>query len=219
MARSVKSLWVFVWCLSGLAWAQPQPDPEAARQLVELRKVIPQVRLDVRYATPHNFMGQVLYEQPRVFVRKEVAEALVRVQQRARRHQLEILVFDGYRPWSVTKRMWDQTPPEKRDFVADPSKGSRHNRGGAVDLTFWDCKRQKPVPMPSAYDEFSPRAAFNYAGGTALSRGYRDLLRRSMEAEGFQVYPEEWWHFDYKGWENFPLLNYSFSELDELQRP
>lgn len=214
--RSVKYFSMICLSLVCLAWAQPAPNPEAARQLVELIKVAPQVRLDVRYASKNNFMGQVLYPQARIFVRPEVGEALKRVQHRVDRRGFQLLVFDGYRPWRVTKMMWDKTPPEKRDFVADPAKGSRHNRGGAVDLSLWDTKRGKPVEMPSGYDDFSPRAAFNFSGGTSRSRANRDFLRHCMEAEGFQVYPEEWWHFDYKGWKDFPLLDYSFDELDAL---
>lgn len=214
--RSVKYFSLICLSLVSWVWPQPAPNPDAARQLVELIKVVPQVRLDVRYASKNNFMGQVLYPHARIFVRPEVGEALKRVQRRVNGHGFELLVLDGYRPWRVTKMMWDKTPPEKRDFVADPAKGSRHNRGGAVDLTLWDKKRGKPAEMPSSYDDFSPRAAFNYAGGTPQARANRDFLRGCMEAEGFQVYPEEWWHFDYKGWKDFPLLDYSFDELDEL---
>lgn len=185
---------------------------------MELNRVVPTVHLQVRYATSNNFMKKVLYPQARIFCRREVAESLKRVQARLAEHDLSLLVFDGYRPWRITKKMWDDTPPENHKFVADPAKGSKHNRGGAVDLTLMSLKTGRPLEMTSAYDEFSPRAAFNYAGGTAQSHKNRDFLRRVMESEGFQVLPHEWWHFDYKGWKNFPLLDYSFDELDALQK-
>jgi D-alanyl-D-alanine dipeptidase len=218
MGRSVKLLGVIGCWLTGWAWAQPPANPAAAAQLVELNRVVPDVCLEVRYATANNFMKRVLYPQPRVFVRREVADALGRVQRRLAHRHLSLLVFDGYRPWRITKKMWDDTPPKDRGFVANPEKGSKHNRGGAVDLTILDRKTGKPLEMTSAYDEFSPRAAYNYPGGSPQSHRNRDLLRSCMEAEGFQVLPHEWWHFDYKGWKEFPLLDYSFDELDALPK-
>lgn len=216
MGSSVKLLGMIWLLLVGLAWGQPDPNPEAAAKMVELVRVVPDIHLEVRYATANNFMKRVLYPQPRVFVRREVAEALGRVQKRLAARRMSLLVFDGYRPWRITKKMWDDTPPENRGFVANPAKGSKHNRGGAVDLTIVDLKTGKPLEMTSAYDEFSKRAAYNYPGGSKQSHINRDLLRRSMEAEGFQVLPHEWWHFDFKGWKEFPLLDYSFDELDAL---
>lgn len=218
MRGSVKLLGVIGCALVGWGWAQPPANPAGAAQLVELQRVVPDIHLEVRYATANNFMKKVLYPQPRVFVRREVAHALGRVQRRLAARNLSLLVFDGYRPWRITKKMWDDTPPKDRGFVANPQKGSKHNRGGAVDLTLYDLKTSKPLEMTSAYDEFSPRAAFNYKGGSARSHINRDLLRHCMEAEGFQVLPHEWWHFDYKGWKDFPLLDYSFDELDALPK-
>jgi D-alanyl-D-alanine dipeptidase len=222
MGNSVKRWGFFFWiggamlCSgSRLVGAQPAPNPDAARQLVELVRVEPRIRLEVRYATNNNFMKRRLYPQARVFVHRQVAEALSRVADRCQRHGKGLLVFDGYRPWRITQAMWEATPVEKRAFVADPAKGSRHNRGGAVDLTLVDLKTGRAVEMTSAYDEFSPRAAANFRG-TPRAVAHRDLLRRAMEAEGFQVYPEEWWHFDFKGWQSWPLLDYSFDELDRL---
>jgi D-alanyl-D-alanine dipeptidase len=102
---------------------------------------------------------------------------------------------------------WDGTPPDKRIFVADPSQGSRHNRGCAVDLTLYDLKTGKPAEMVGLYDEMSERSYPDYPGGTSLARWHRLQLRRAMEAEGFTVYDFEWWHFDYKDWAKYPILN------------
>jgi D-alanyl-D-alanine dipeptidase len=129
-----------------------------------------------------------------------------------------LLVFDGYRPWSVTKMFWDATPSKFHLFVADPSKGSRHNRGCAVDLTLYDLKTGKPVEMPGGYDEFSDRSYPDYLGGTSRQRYYRDLLRHAMEEEGFTVYEAEWWHFDYKDWKKYPIGNLTFEQLAEGKR-
>ena len=111
-----------------------------------------------------------------------------------------LLIFDGYRPWYVTKMFWDGTPAEDHLYVADPAKGSKHNRGCAVDLTVYDLRTGQPLDMPSGYDEMSERAHSDYAGGTAQQNANRALLRNAMEAEGFTVNPDEWWHFDYKDW-------------------
>jgi hypothetical protein len=124
-----------------------------------------------------------------------------------------LLIHDAYRPWYVTKMFWDATPDSLRDFVADPSLGSRHNRGAAVDLTLYDMRTGEVIAMPSGYDEFSERAFPNYPGGTTRQRWHRDLLRRIMEARGFTVNENEWWHFDYDGWRNYPIGTATFEEI------
>jgi D-alanyl-D-alanine dipeptidase len=124
-----------------------------------------------------------------------------------------LVLFDGYRPWYVTQLFWDAVPPEKRAFVADPSTGSRHNRGCAVDLSLFDLATGLEVEMPSGYDEFSARAHPGYAGGTAAQRAARDLLRRTMEAEGFTVNDNEWWHYDCRDWQSYRIENLFFKDL------
>ena len=124
------------------------------------------------------------------------------------------MVFDGYRPWAVTKKFWDETPPSKRQFVADPQKGSKHNRGCAVDLTLFDLKTGREIVMPSPYDNFTEKASSTYPGGTDEERRMRGLLRSVMEAEGFSVEPGEWWHFDYSQWRNHGILDIPFEKLN-----
>jgi serine beta-lactamase-like protein LACTB len=174
---------------------------------------IPGVKFDIRYATRNNFLGTPFYTSAKAYVQKPAAEALGRVHAKLKEQGYGLLVFDAYRPWHVTKMFWDATPEKFHNFVADPAKGSRHNRGCAVDLTLYDLKTGKPVEMVSGYDEFSDRAFPDYMGGTSRQRWHRDLLRRAMEAEGFSVYEEEWWHFDYKDWNKYPVLNKTFEEL------
>jgi D-alanyl-D-alanine dipeptidase len=187
--------------------------PFRATDLVEVTALDPTVRLDVRYATPDNFMKRVLYSQARVFLQRPAAEAVVRAHRRLRAQGFGLLLFDGYRPWRVTKMMWDATPPAQRDFVANPAVGSKHNRGCAVDLSMYDLGSGREVEMPSAYDEFSARADPSYAGGTAGQRERRDLLRRAMEAEGFTVEPNEWWHFNCRDWRAYPIVDIPFEDL------
>jgi zinc D-Ala-D-Ala dipeptidase len=181
--------------------------------LVEIVKIDPTIKLDIRYATRNNFMSRPVYKQTRAFLQRPAAEALVRVNQALRKQGYGLIVFDGYRPWSVTKIFWDATPEDKKIFVADPSKGSKHNRGCAIDLSMFDLETGKEVTMPSEYDEMTERADVNYACATPEAKRLRDMLRTAMEAEGFTVYEPEWWHYDYKDWKEYPLLNVKFSEI------
>ena len=195
--------------------AQPPVESGHFRQpdLVELIKLDPAIRLDVRYATTNNLFGTVFYSEPRAFLQRPAAESLVRVNRKLNPLGYGLLVHDAYRPWYVTKVFWDATPEDKKLFVADPSKGSRHNRGCAVDLTLYDLKTKKPIEMVSTYDETTDRAYPDYPGGTSLQRWHRDLLRAAMEAAGFKVYPAEWWHFDFNDWQKYPILNIRFDQI------
>ena len=195
--------------------ATPPAETGEFRQsdLVELTSLDPTIRLDIRYATRRNFLGTPLYSQARAFLQRPAAEALVRVQHALAKEGYGFLVHDAYRPWYVTKIFWDATPPDKHEFVADPAAGSRHNRGCAVDLTLYTLSDGKAVEMPSLYDEMSPRAYPNYAGGPEQPRRLRELLRRHMEAEGFSVYESEWWHFDYRDWKSYALQNARFEDI------
>jgi len=181
--------------------------------LVELAPLNASVHFDIRYATSNNFLGTPVYSQARAFLQRPAVEAFLRVQQKLKPFGYGLLIHDAYRPWYVTKIFWDATPPEGKIFVADPADGSRHNRGCAVDLTLYDLATGKPIEMPGTYDEMSPRSFPGYPGGTSLQRWHRDLLRRAMESEGFAVYESEWWHFDYKDWHEYPILNVSFEKL------
>jgi len=182
-------------------------------ELIELASLDPAFHLDIRYATPNDFLGVPVYTQARAFLQRPAGEAILRVLRKLEPLGYGLLIHDGYRPWYVTKIFWDATPPEGKIFVADPAQGSRHNRGCAVDLTLYDLKTGQPVEMTSGYDEMSPRSFPNYPGGTALQRWHRDLLRRAMESEGFTVYESEWWHFDYKDWPAYGILNIPFEKL------
>ena len=184
-------------------------------ELVELVKLDPTFRLDIRYADTTNFMSTRFYDQARAFLQRPAAEALVRANQTLRRMGYGILIHDGYRPWYVTKMFWDGTDPVNHTFVADPSRGSRHNRGCAVDLTLVDLKTGRPILTTGTYDEFSNRSYPFYPGGTSRQRWYRDLLREVMEAEGFLVYEAEWWHFDYRDWPKYRIGTATFESLSQ----
>jgi zinc D-Ala-D-Ala dipeptidase len=204
--------------LSGRQATAVQGPPREAGEflkadLVEPVTLDPTIHLDIRYATADNLVGRPVYTQARAFLQRPAAEALARVNAALKKDGYGLLVFDGYRPWAVTKIFWDVTPPEKREFVADPDKGSKHNRGCAVDLSLYSLATGREVPMPSAYDEMSPRAYPAYTGGAAAEREARDRLRRAMEAEGFAVETNEWWHFNYRDWARYPILDVAFEDI------
>lgn len=207
---------ILLWC----AWAtaQPREDNKREADLVELKKLDKSIKLDIRYATADNFMGRVVYPEARAFLQRPAAEGVVRVHKLLKKEGLGLAIFDGYRPWSITKLFWDTVTLEQRKFVADPATGSKHNRGCAVDLTMFDRKTGKLLPMPSGYDEFTERASPNYTGGTDEERANRDRLRQLMEAEGFTVNADEWWHFDFNEWQQYAIYDISFKEAAKLKQ-
>lgn len=205
--------------LAGARKMSPPPPTGRLRKpdLVEVKELEPGTKLDVRYATSENFMGAPFYDSPRFYLQRPAASGLIRAHRKLAEQGLGIALIDGYRPWYVTRMFWDAVPPESRPFVADPSQGSRHNRGCAADISLFDLASGKIVEMPGRYDEPSARSSPLYVGGTSLQRWRRDLLKNVMEAEGFDVYVNEWWHFDYGEWRHYPVMNVSFSELGSAE--
>ena len=196
-----------------------EPGPLRTPDLVELTALEPGIRLDVRYARSDNFLGVPVYREARAFLQRPAAEAVARVHRKLAAKGYGLMVFDGYRPWAVTKAFWDATPEDKKLFVANPARGSRHNRGCSVDLTLYDLATGMAVDMGAGYDEMSPRSYVTWEGGTKEQLDRRDLLRGAMEREGFFVYPWEWWHFDFKDWRDYPLLDLPFEKLGGAGAP
>ncbi len=196
-----------------LAAQPPVEEGLESPDLVELAPMDATIKLDIRYATTNNFLGTKIYDEPRAFLQRPAAQALLRAHRTLAKQGYGVLIHDAYRPWHVTKIFWDATPEDKHTFVANPAHGSRHNRGCAVDLTLYDLESGAVIEMPSAYDEMSDRARPSYTGGTAEQRRTRDVLRAAMEAEGFVVYEVEWWHFDYKDWRRYPVGNITFDKI------
>ncbi len=194
--------------------APPKEDrPLRAPDLVELVRLDPTIHLDVKYATAKNEFGRPFYAEARAFLQRPAAEALVRVNRALKAKGFGLVVFDGYRPWSVTKQFWDATPQDKKIFVADPKKGSRHNRGCAVDLSLYDLATGREADMGSPYDEMSERSYVTWEKGPREALARRELLRGAMETEGFFVYPWEWWHFDWKDFREYPVLDVPFAAI------
>ncbi len=215
---AVCGFWLILFTIAVAAQAPARKPNQREADLLELIKLDRSIKLDIRYARSDNFVGRAVYTQARAFLQRPAAEALVRVHRKLKDQGFGLAIFDGYRPWSVTKLFWDVTPEDKRKYVANPKTGSRHNRGCAVDLTMYDVKTGKLVPMPSEFDDFSERSAPDYKGGTDEERRNRDLLRRAMESEGFSVNSDEWWHFDYKDWRDYAIYDISFDDAGGLDR-
>ena len=181
--------------------------------MIEIIKLDGTIRLDIRYARDDNFVGRPVYPEARAFLQKVAADALVRVHSELRPRGLGLVIYDGYRPWSITKLFWETVREEHKKFVADPAKGSKHNRGCAVDLSLCELSTGSQLPMPSGFDEFNEKASPDYTGGTQEETANRDLLRSVMESEGFTVNPKEWWHFDHRDWERYEIADVPFSDL------
>ena len=208
MRKTARSRVLGAALLAALACTGAAPSGD---ELVEPARLDPTLRLDLRYATSENFTGAPVYPAARCWLRRDVAERLLRVQQRLRQEGLGLLLWDCYRPFSVQRAFWDRVPdaryvaePVVRDGV--PVEGSKHNRGAAVDLTLVDAEG-RPLPMPTAFDDFSARAHRDAGDAPAEALANRSKLEAAMVSEGFLPLPTEWWHFDGPGWERYGILD------------
>lgn len=180
-------------------------------ELVDIKKAIPSVVLDIRYATKNNFTGQVMYKQARAFARKPVVERLKKIQAELKKKGYGLKIFDAYRPYAITVSFYEKA--SDKNFVANPAKGSKHNRGCAVDLSIVYLKTGKDVPMPTPYDSFEAAAAPDYKELPAQIIKNRDFLIETMQTHGFRVIHNEWWHFDFIGWQQYDLMDIPFEKL------
>ncbi|MBC3539471.1 M15 family metallopeptidase [Rufibacter sediminis] len=188
-------------------------DPK--QELVELASYIPGLVLDIRYATKDNLAGEPVYTLATAYARKPVADALKKIQAELKPLGLGLKIYDGYRPYQVTVQFFEKVKDSV--FVASPRTGSRHNRGCAMDLTLIRLRDGKELKMPTAYDAFTPKAHSDYAKLPSKVKQNRDLLKQAMLRHGFQVYPDEWWHFDFKDWRSYPLMDIRFEDLKALK--
>lgn len=184
----------------------------AQYDIVNVWKLDTTIVLDIRYATTNNFTGKQVYDEAKFFLRSEPAQKILEVQKELKTLGLGLKIFDGYRPLSVQRKFWEIMPDER--YVANPEKGSRHNRGAAVDLTLVD-KYGNEIPMPTPYDDFTEKASRNYMDFPAQIIINRKFLEDIMLKYGFEGLPTEWWHFDYKGWEKYDILDVDFKILED----
>lgn len=169
------------------------------------------VRLDMRYAATNNFTGQRLYWENRCFLREQTAQKLRKADEELERLGFRIKVLDCYRPLDVQRKMWSILPDDR--YVADPAKGSKHNRGAAVDVTLVHVATGVEVWMPTPYDDFSERAHRNYMALPPQPLTNRNTLEQAMKRNGFVGLETEWWHFDDVDWQKYPVLNVRFEEI------
>ncbi len=197
-------IYLFVLILTVISFSQQAGD------LVEVTSVNPAIKLDLRYATENNFLKKQVYPEARCFVRYEAAKQLNDIQNELETLGLGLKIFDGYRPHSVQKQMWEILPDT--NYVADPARGSRHNRGAAVDVTLIDSLGNE-LPMPTGFDDFTAKADHTFMKLPANVCLNRWILKTIMEKHGFKSIKEEWWHYDLIGWEKYDVLDLSFDEI------
>nr|WP_294876834.1 M15 family metallopeptidase [uncultured Pedobacter sp.] len=184
-------------------------DPK--NELIEIKKAIPNIKLDIKYATKNNFMNQVMYKEARAFARKPVVEQLKKIQSTLNKKGYGLKIFDAYRPYAITLAFYQKA--KDKNFVANPKKGSKHNRGCAIDLTIIDLKTGKELQMPTPYDSFAAQASPSCSNLPVSVIKNRTLLITTMQAYGFRVITNEWWHFDFVGWKKYPLMDIPFEKL------
>jgi len=195
------------------SYAQYQASVKANpnNELIEIKKAIPSIRLDIRYATNNNFMRQIMYKQARAFARKPVVESLKKIQTALNKRGYGLKIFDGYRPYAITVEFYKKA--SDKNFVANPAKGSKHNRGCAVDLTLINLKTGKELLMPTPYDSFSAAAAAKYENVSPEAKKNRDFLIAIMAKYHMNVLENEWWHYDFTDWKNYDLMDIPFEKL------
>ncbi|MEI7983276.1 MAG: M15 family metallopeptidase [Bacteroidota bacterium] len=188
---------------------------DSNKRLVDLGEYSPEINLDIRYATTNNFTHRIVYSEPKAFVRLPVGKSLKKAEDELKSKGLGLKIMDTYRPYAATLLFWDII----RDtlFVAAPWKGSRHNRGCAVDVTLIDLKSGKELEMPTKFDDFTIHSAVTDTPKSEKARINRQRLIEVMEKNGFTVFASEWWHFDYNGWEKYELMDISFKELKKIK--
>lgn len=206
-----------LWVITDQKIFNATTQADSNKQMLDIKKLIPGITLDLRYATTNNFMQKKLYPVvTTTFLRLPAARDLQNVQRELNQHGMGLKIFDAYRPYSVTEKMWEPIKDER--YVAHPKKGSGHNRGIAVDLTIINLKTNTELNMGTGFDNFSDTAHQTF---TALPKEIlqnRDLLKTLMEKNGFKALDTEWWHYSLPNANNFELLDISFKKLKKLNR-
>ena len=201
--------------VSDFALYQNQIEKDSTKALIDLEKFIPGLFVAVRYATENNFARTKFYESQKIFLRLPAAIALKNIQEDLQRQNLSLKIFDAYRPYSVTEKMWEFVHDDR--YAASPKTGSRHNRACAVDVTLVDLQTKNELEMPTPYDDFTEKAHHNYNNLPGNILKNRELLKTIMTKYGFEPLDSEWWHYDFSGWKNFELLNIPFEDLEKTK--
>lgn len=190
---------------------EKQVESDSSLQLVALDRFIPGIKLDIRYATSNNLMKEPMYKKAAAYLSLPAAKALRAAQKELNAMGYGIKIWDAYRPYRITVAFYEKV--RDSTFTASPWTGSRHNRGCAVDLTLINLKTGKELPMPTPFDDFTKKAHTDYKNLPANVIKNRELLKRVMTKHGFNIYADEWWHYDFAGWKTHPLMDIPFEEL------
>jgi D-alanyl-D-alanine dipeptidase len=189
---------------------------DSHKRMTELKRQIPNIVYDLRYSTEQNFVKQPLY--PRftcvTFLRQTAANALASVQKELSKQGLGLKIFDAYRPYSVTVKFWELIKDER--YVANPSKGSGHNRGLAVDLTIIELATGKELDMGTGFDNFTDTAHHTFTALPETVLRNRKLLKDIMLKHGFKLLETEWWHYSWPNDRNYEVLDLSFEKLERI---
>jgi zinc D-Ala-D-Ala dipeptidase len=186
---------------------------DSNQRMVNVQELNPGISLDLRYASMNNFMHRIMYpEQPNyTFLRLPAARALSGVENELNRQGLGLKIYDAYRPYFVTEKFWELVHDDR--YVADPKKGSGHNRGIAVDLTIIDLNTKKELKMPTGFDNFTDSAHHDFVNLPGEVLLNRKLLKETMEKFGFVEFPTEWWHYSLPNPENYQVMDLPFGTL------
>jgi D-alanyl-D-alanine dipeptidase len=203
--------------INSISWFQASIEKKAGHQMVDLKKTIPSIMLDLRYAGTNNFMKEKLYPPIiTTWLRKTAADSLAKVQKQLLKMGLGLKIFDAYRPYAVTERMWEPVKDDR--YAADPKKGSGHNRGIAVDLTLINLKNGKELDMGTDFDNFTDSAHHAFANLPEEILKNRLFLKRIMEEHGFKALDTEWWHYFLPDAANYELLDISFKDFEKKNK-
>ncbi|MEW5798011.1 MAG: M15 family metallopeptidase [Bacteroidota bacterium] len=202
--KRLRSSSLILFLVFSIGCYQHYQTADLRNSIVDVLSVDSTIVLDIRYATENNFTKTKLYPVAKAKLRREAAESLAAVNRELRSLGFRLKVYDAYRPLAIQWKLWKVVPNE--DYVADPRKGSRHNRGAAVDLTIIDSHGNE-LEMPTPYDDFTEKAWHSYELLSEAAKKNRALLKDVMERHGFNPIKSEWWHYDFRGWEQFEILD------------
>jgi D-alanyl-D-alanine dipeptidase len=206
-----------LWVIKDIKMLNALTAMDSNKKIIDIKNAIPGLVFDLRYAGTNNFMHKKLYpEITTTYLRLPAAKALQKVQQELNENGMGLKIFDGYRPYSVTEKMWELVKDDR--YAADPKKGSGHNRGVAVDVTIVKLKDGLELNMGTAFDNFSDTAHHTFKNLSAETEKNRKLLKSTMEKYGFNALETEWWHYSLPDAKNYELLDLDFKKLKKLRR-
>lgn len=206
-----------LWVIKDVKLLQKTIRKNPDKQMTDIKAQVPGIVLDLRYAADKNFMHRQLYPViTTTYLRKAAADSLKVIQQELKKSGLGLKIFDAYRPYSVTEKMWETVPDDR--YAADPKKGSGHNRGVAVDLTIISLKTNEELDMGTGFDNFSDTAHHAFTNLPEAVLQNRLLLKNSMEQHGFKALETEWWHYYLPNAKDYELLDIPFNELSKKSK-